>query len=120
MSTLEQNELVLEQAPPIPNKQPGVWGLVIGDMTARNEEGIRKHNTPLQPFNSRRALVDAYQEKLDDIVYTRQCLIELESLRDALIALAGDCLGWGHASVTEDLTSILQKHSALLNYEVKK
>jgi len=61
---------------PVPNGRPAVWSLVISDMRARDAEGRRKYGTPLQPFNGRDALVDAYQEALDLVVYLRQAIEE--------------------------------------------
>ena len=66
---------------PVPNERPAVWSLVIADMQARDREGRRKYGTPLQPFNGRDALVDAYQEALDLVVYLRQALEERAALR---------------------------------------
>lgn len=65
-----------EQPDPIPNEQPAVWELVIQDMLERNQIGIKKYGTPLQPWNGRNALVDAYQEALDLCVYLRQAIYE--------------------------------------------
>ena len=70
------NDLVKEQKPPEPNDRPAVWDLVIKDMLARDGEGRRKYGTPLQPFNGRDVLVDAYQEALDLVVYLRQAIYE--------------------------------------------
>jgi len=61
---------------PVPNDCPAVWSLVISDMQARDREGRRKYGTPLQTFNGRDALVDAYQEALDLVVYLRQAIEE--------------------------------------------
>lgn len=63
------------------NDRPAVWPLVIADMQERNETGIAKYGTPLQPFNGRDALVDAYQEALDQSVYLRQ---EIEERADVV------------------------------------
>ena len=41
--------------------------------------GIEKYETPLQTFNGRDGLVDAYQEALDLCVYLRQVLEEREA-----------------------------------------
>ena len=65
---------------PVPNERPAVWPLVIADMQTRDREGRRKYGTPLQPFNGRDALVDAYQEALDLVVYLRQALEERAAL----------------------------------------
>lgn len=62
--------------PPIPNDGPVMWDLVIMDMKNRDALGRNKYNTPLQPFNGRDALQDAYEEALDLVVYLRQALYE--------------------------------------------
>lgn len=48
----------------------------VDDMRQRDAEGRRKYDTPLQAFNGRRPLVDAYQEALDLVVYLRQAVEE--------------------------------------------
>lgn len=50
--------------------------MVIEDMKRRDEFGERKYHTKLKPFNGRDALVDAYQEALDLVVYLRQQIEE--------------------------------------------
>lgn len=67
-----------EQVPPTPNDKAAVWDLVIADMKARDQVGRERYGTPLQAFNGRDALVDAYQEALDLVVYLRQ---EIEERR---------------------------------------
>ena len=66
---------------PAPRRTDGrpVWDLVIDDMRQRDAEGRRKYGTPLQAFNGRRPLVDAYQEALDLVVYMRQAIEEAAS-----------------------------------------
>lgn len=61
-----------EQPAPQRNDQPAVWDLVIADMQERNRVGTERYGTPLQAHNGRDALVDAYQEALDLVVYLRQ------------------------------------------------
>ena len=61
---------------PIKNDMPAVWDLVVLDIVDRDSAGQRKYGTRLQPFNSRDALKDAYQEALDLVVYLRQALYE--------------------------------------------
>jgi hypothetical protein len=68
--------LVVEQPAPAANAHPAVWPLVVADMQARDAEGRRKYGVPLQPHNGRDALVDAYQESLDQCVYLRQAIYE--------------------------------------------
>ena len=57
---------------PQPSNYPCVWDLVKADMVERDHLGQQKYNTRLQPHNGRDALVDAYQESLDLVVYLRQ------------------------------------------------
>jgi hypothetical protein len=66
----------MDQPPPVPNARRPVWELVIEDMRERDRVGRREYGTPLQPFNGRDALVDAYQEALDLAVYLRQAIEE--------------------------------------------
>lgn len=61
---------------PTPNDNLPVWEQVIADMHERHQIGIKRYKTPLQAFNGRNALVDAYQEALDLSVYLKQRIIE--------------------------------------------
>lgn len=78
---------------PIPNDRTPCWELVMQDtvehfgeefgaalialdMKDRDDFGRKKYGTPLQPFNGRDALTDAYQEALDLCVYLRQAIAE--------------------------------------------
>jgi hypothetical protein len=61
------------------NSRPAVWQLVVADMQERDAFGMRKYGMHLQPFNGRDALVDAYQEALDLVVYLRQAIYERDS-----------------------------------------
>jgi hypothetical protein len=64
------------EPPPVPNERTPIWDLVVADMQARNRSGTAKYGTPLQAHNGRDALVDAYQEALDLVVYLRQAIEE--------------------------------------------
>lgn len=64
------------EPPPQPNTNPAVWETVIEDMWARDNFGRAKYGTPLQAFNGRDPLVDAYQECLDLAVYLKQAILE--------------------------------------------
>lgn len=66
----------MSQPPPTPNNQPAVWPMVIRDMELRDQLGRERYGTPLQPFNGRHVLRDAYEEALDLAVYLRQALFE--------------------------------------------
>lgn len=61
---------------PVVNDHPFIQDLVIEDIEARKRYGKAKYGTLLQPFNGRNALMDAYQEALDLVVYLRQALYE--------------------------------------------
>lgn len=65
-----------DQPAPITNSTVPVWGLVIADMHERDQVGRQRYGTPLQAHNGRDALVDAYQEALDLVVYLRQAIEE--------------------------------------------
>ena len=68
--------MIGDQPPPIPNQSRPVWELVIEDMKERDHVGRERYGTPLQTHNGRDALVDAYQEALDLVVYLRQAIEE--------------------------------------------
>jgi hypothetical protein len=56
---------------------PKINRLVIQDMIDRDQLGRERYGKPLQAFNGRKNLVDAYQELLDFAVYVRNELQEL-------------------------------------------
>lgn len=64
------------EQPPTPNDRTPIWDLVVADMQERDRIGTGKYGTPLQAHNGRDALVDAYQEALDLVVYLRQAIEE--------------------------------------------
>jgi hypothetical protein len=65
-----------DQPKPVPNEHPPVWPLVMVDMASRDHLGRKRYGTPLQPFNGRDALRDAYEEALDLAVYLRTAIFE--------------------------------------------
>lgn len=67
---------VEDQPPPVANTSRPIWDLVVEDMQARDRVGRERYGTPLQAGNGRDALVDAYQEALDLVVYLRQAIEE--------------------------------------------
>lgn len=64
------------QPDPIRNFQPRVHEVVARDVLERMELGMRRYGTPLQAFNGRDALWDAYEEAIDLAVYLRQAIWE--------------------------------------------
>lgn len=75
---------VEDQPPPEPNDLPHVADLVLADIAERKRVGIERYGTPLQPRNGRRALIDAYQEALDLVLYLRQAIWEQDNLVQTL------------------------------------
>jgi hypothetical protein len=67
------------EPPPTISGNPHVWSLVMEDMYDRDATGKQKYGTHLQPFNGRDALIDAYQEALDLVVYLRQAIYERDN-----------------------------------------
>jgi hypothetical protein len=66
-------------AAPEPHPAPGkvdIWPLVLDDIKARVEAGQAKYGTVLQSRNGRDALMDAYQEAIDLVLYLRQLIEE--------------------------------------------
>lgn len=65
-----------EQPMPTPNDRPSIQSLVRADLDAREQVGIERYGTPLQPHNGRDALRDAYEEALDLCCYLKQVMVE--------------------------------------------
>lgn len=68
-----------DQQLPVPNEHQPVQDAVIADIEARRSLGVERYGTPLQPFNGRDALRDAYEEALDLAIYLKQAIIERDS-----------------------------------------
>lgn len=67
------------QPAPVRNDHEPVWKNVISDMWKRHHKGIQTYGVPLQPFNGRDPLWDAYEEALDLAVYLRQAIEERDA-----------------------------------------
>lgn len=66
---------------PVGSDHPVAHEMVKADLDARLVLGIRRYGQPLQPFNGRDPLRDAYEEALDLCVYLRTALYEAENPR---------------------------------------
>lgn len=69
----------MNAATPQPAPQPGrteVYRHVIHDIQERVDAGERKYGTKLMTHNGRDALMDAYQEAIDLVMYLRQAMDE--------------------------------------------
>jgi hypothetical protein len=75
----EMDESFSGQPVPVKTDGPSMHDLVVEDMRARKEFGVRKYGTLLQAHNGRDALRDAYDEVLDLIVYLRQVIEERDT-----------------------------------------
>jgi hypothetical protein len=79
---------------PAPIRRPGVPSVqraVRDDLRLREQVGIERYGTPLQPHNGRDALRDLYEELLDACYYAKQDLIERDD-RGAEQRIDGDLL----------------------------
>jgi len=74
-----------KQPPAKQSDSPCMWDLVMADMQERDAMGQRKHKTRLQAHNGRDALIDAYQEALDMVVYLRQAIYERDNAEHGAI-----------------------------------
>lgn len=79
-----------DQRPPTPNDLPSIQALVMQDLQSRTELGVQRYGTPLQPFNGRDALLDAYEEALDLATYLRQVRYERATIARTLREIASD------------------------------
>jgi hypothetical protein len=73
-----------DQPPPKAVAGPAIQDLVLEDVVERKRIGIERYGQPVLPFNGRDALVDAYQEALDLVMYLRQAIYERDHPRDLL------------------------------------
>ena len=65
-----------EQPAPVANDNRAVWFCVIQDMQDRDQLGRKRYGVPLQAFNGRDMLRDAYEEALDLCCYLRGVIYE--------------------------------------------
>lgn len=71
--------VVRPQRDPREGTGPPIAELVVLDIEKRMQDGISKYGTPLRANNGRAALVDAYQEAIDLVMYLRQEIEERRS-----------------------------------------
>jgi hypothetical protein len=70
-----------DQPLPLGNDGPVIHRLVQDDLEKRLQVGIERYGQPLQAFNGRDSLQDAYEEVLDLAVYLRQRIEEERAAR---------------------------------------
>lgn len=71
------------QPPPVKTSGESIHDLVVADIGARKEFGVKKYGTTLQAGNGRDQLLDAYQEALDLVVYLKAALVERDAVGTA-------------------------------------
>jgi hypothetical protein len=74
-------DMHVDQPPPVINSGVAVQSLVRADLEVREQLGVQRYGTPLQAFNGRDALRDAYEEALDLACYLRQAIQERDSVK---------------------------------------
>lgn len=81
---------------PTASDSPIMHHLVQADLQARLEVGIKRYGQPLQAFNGRDPLLDAYEEVLDLAVYLRQAIYECAApwVRRAADGASGSAPGY--------------------------
>ena len=69
---------------------PDTEAEVVKDILARQELGLKKYGTTVakNPLELRQWLQHAYEEKLDDAVYMKRAIQELDKIIDAGVASA--------------------------------
>jgi len=73
------NIYVTPQPTPINDSGVVIVDSVITDMCDRKQFGLKKYGTALCANNGRNALIDAYQETMDLMVYLKQQIIESDT-----------------------------------------
>lgn len=76
---IKENYIIKPQLKPRKGKVD-IWLLVLQDIKDKVDLGIIKYGTVLQSDNGRDALIDAYQEAIDLVLYLRQMIVERDDL----------------------------------------
>jgi hypothetical protein len=72
---MTQKTAATPEPPPVGEGQP-IYPLVVADIESRVTAGLNKYGTVLRASNGRDALMDAYQEAIDLVMYLRQAMFE--------------------------------------------
>jgi len=82
-----------QQPTPKTNEHRPIIEYVMQDLRKRAEVGKERYGTYLQPNNGRDALLDAYEEALDQTMYLKQEIIERQIMKERIrlfgISIAG-------------------------------
>lgn len=98
---VKMTALTQKQKPPEDGQEEDCWLLVMQDMEQRRKDGIAKYGKPVRADNGRKAIVDAYQEQLDNAVYMRQAIEQLNRLETENARLR---------QLLQQANELLQKH----------
>lgn len=66
----------MNQPDPIKNENPAIVDLVVQDLKDRKQLGLKRYGVALQAHNGRNAILDAYEEAMDLVIYLKQALEE--------------------------------------------
>jgi hypothetical protein len=91
------------QPTPKPNDCAAIADLVIADIQDRKRVGVERYGVALQAHNGRDALLDAYEESLDQTKYLKQALVE-----------RADHRAEGAAEELASVAAYLRKEAAIL------
>ena len=95
-----------DQVLPTVNNLPYIQDMLIERIEERKAIGIERYGTPLQPFNGRDGLQDAFEESLDQTTYLLQVLYEHKRISKQLREIASTLDQAGFHQISEDLRSI--------------
>ena len=94
-----------DQPAPTPNDQPALWDVVIARMHERDQVGLERYGTRLQPFNGRHFGEDAMAEVLDLAVYLEGMIVEFNASQRqnaAMRQLLERLVQWDHLDGSHD------------------
>jgi hypothetical protein len=93
-----EKRLVEPQPTPTKNDLPYMWPKAMERFAklakARDDFGVKKYGSRIQPFNGRNPITDALQELLDAFVYFEQIIFESE-YKDTIVKAAEDIVNHG-------------------------
>lgn len=101
---------------PLPTSEPSehdVQSLVIADIEARRQVGIKRYGQGLQTFNGRDTLLDAYEETLDQAVYLRSLMEAQRATLDHLIDVSDAALRAANPGLTRATSRSLAEQALM-------
>lgn len=110
---------------PVHNSNPAVWDKIIELIKQRDQMGLNKYGTRLQPFNERYSIVDLFQELMDGIAYCYQLMYELEYIWETITTIRSilegkDCLNKDDVDGMTKVFDEILKYGYVLHKENKE